>query len=102
MRKWTNSLIGYAENRILSWEEIARAALQYMSEDEVEDMARCNEFIIDDEDENDDEDDIDADEKKYICTLDGCEVRRFDTYDEAEAWCNMYDGDKDADFYIED
>lgn len=94
MREATNKLIELAEDGIINWEAITRAALQYMSEDEVADMAQCNEFIEEDEDEEDEEDE----EVEYVCTLDGCEVCRFDTYDEAEAWCNMYDGDKEPDF----
>lgn len=56
VRKATNKLIEMAENCIISWETIARAALQYMSEDEVADMAQCNEFI-DDEFEDEEEED---------------------------------------------
>ena len=52
VREATEKLIDLAEEGILSWEAIARAALNYMSEDEVADMARCNEFI-EDEDEED-------------------------------------------------
>lgn len=52
MRKATNKVIEMAEEGVLSWETIARAALNYMSEDEVADMAQYNEFI-EDEEEND-------------------------------------------------
>ena len=52
VREATEKLIDFAEEGVLSWETIARAALQYMSEDEVADMARCNDFI-EDEEEND-------------------------------------------------
>ena len=52
VREATEKLIDFAEEGVLSWETIARAALDYMSEDEVADMARCNEFI-EDEEEND-------------------------------------------------
>ena len=56
MRKATNKVIDLAEAGVLSWEAIARAALDYMSEDEVADMAQCNEFIDDEfEDEEDDD-----------------------------------------------
>ena len=48
MRKATNKVIEMAEAGVLSWETIARAALNYMSEDEVADMAQYNEFIEDD------------------------------------------------------
>ena len=56
VRKATNKVIEMAEEGVLSWETIARAALDYMSEDEVADMAQCNEFI-EDEDEEEEEDD---------------------------------------------
>ena len=56
VRKATNKLIEMAENCIISWETIARAALNFMSEDEVAAMAQCNEFI-DDEFEDEEEDD---------------------------------------------
>ena len=52
VREATEKLIDFAEEGVLSWETIARAALDYMSEDEVADMARCNDFI-EDEEEND-------------------------------------------------
>ena len=47
VREATEKLINLAEEGVFSWEAIARAALNYMSEDEVADMARCNEFIED-------------------------------------------------------
>ena len=56
VREATEKLIDLAEEGILSWEAIARAALDYMSEDEVADMAQCNEFI-DDEFEDEEEED---------------------------------------------
>ena len=56
VREATEKLIDLAEEGALSWETIARAALQYMSEDEVADMAQCNEFI-DDEFEDEEEED---------------------------------------------
>ena len=56
VRKATNKVIEMAEEGVLSWEAIARAALDYMSEDEVADMAWYNGFI-EDEDEEDEEED---------------------------------------------
>ena len=44
VREATEKLIDLAEEGFLSWETIARAALNYMSEDEVADMAQYNEF----------------------------------------------------------
>ena len=55
-RKTTNRLIELAEDGVISWEDIARTALNWLSEDEVDEMARVNEFIPDEEDEEDDAD----------------------------------------------
>ena len=54
VREATEKLIDLAEEGVLSWEAIARAALDYMSEDEVADMAQCNEFIEDEDEEEED------------------------------------------------
>ena len=60
VRKATNKVIEMAEEGVLSWEAIARAALDYMSEDEVAAMAWYNGFIEDeDEEEEKDEDEDD-------------------------------------------
>lgn len=51
-RKITNKVLEMAENGELSWEVLARAALGYMSEDEVHHLAENEGFIEwDDEDE---------------------------------------------------
>lgn len=52
-RTFTTGLIDLAENLILSWESIARAALGYMSEDEVQDLAESEFEVETDEDEED-------------------------------------------------
>ena len=51
-RSATCELIEMAELGVLSWETIARECLQYMSEDEVRDMAASNDWI-NSEDEDD-------------------------------------------------
>ncbi len=48
-RKTTNRLLELAEDGALSYRDLAMAALKYMSEDEVEDMAQANEFLPEDE-----------------------------------------------------
>lgn len=53
-RDWTNELLARVEEGCLTWEQIARAALSYMSEDDVEDMARSNELVEDPDEEDDD------------------------------------------------
>jgi len=60
-RMITNKLIEMAESGSLTWESIARAALCYMSEDEVADMAHVNELIVEEE------------EEEYDCTNGGTE-----------------------------
>ena len=57
VRKATNKVIEMAEAGVLSWEAIARAALNYMSEDEVAAMAWYNGFIEDKDEEEDEEED---------------------------------------------
>jgi hypothetical protein len=44
-RQVTNSLIDLAEQGVISWESIATACLQYMSEADVADMAHSEGFI---------------------------------------------------------
>lgn len=53
------------------------------------------EELEEDEDEDEDEENKDV---EYSCTLDGLEVKRVSTYDEAMNWLQAYDGDKDPDF----
>lgn len=48
-RKITNKLIDFAESGILPWEMLARECLEYMSEDEVADMANYNGHDVFDE-----------------------------------------------------
>ena len=60
-REATCELIEMAETGVLSWETVARECLQYMSEDEVRDMAESN-FWIDSEDDEEDKDLEDDDE----------------------------------------
>lgn len=52
-REATCKLIEMAENCEISWETIARECLQYMSEDEVRDMAESNDWINSEDDEED-------------------------------------------------
>lgn len=58
-REATCELIDMAENGAISWETIARECLQYMSEDEVRDMAESNDWIGAGDDEEDPEEEGD-------------------------------------------
>lgn len=48
-RRYTNELIEMIEQGLLSQETVINACLKYMSEADVEDMMRCNDFIEDDD-----------------------------------------------------
>ena len=52
VRKITNRIYEAVDEGVLTWSQVAIAALQYMSEDDVADMARANEFFfLEDDDE---------------------------------------------------
>ena len=51
VRKATNEVIELAEQGVISWESVALAALRYMSEDDVADMAHDNEWLTEEEEE---------------------------------------------------
>ena len=52
-RPVTSELLDLAEQGVLTWEQLARDALGWMSEDEVAEFARRNDYIT--EDKGDDE-----------------------------------------------
>jgi len=55
-RQYTNQLLEMIEDGLLTAEDVLRSALIYMSEAEVEDMAKSEGFIEDeDEDEEEEE-----------------------------------------------
>ena len=54
-RQYTNQLLEMIEEGILNAEDVLRSALIYMSESDVEDMAKSEGFIEDDEEEEEDE-----------------------------------------------
>lgn len=60
-RKMTCTLIEMAENGLIDWESLARDALGWMSEADVAEFARRNDYITDDED---DEEDVDCYEQE--------------------------------------
>jgi hypothetical protein len=65
-RTFTCGLIDLAEQGLISWEAIARAALDYMSEPDVEDMAWCEfELEVEDEDEEEDEEDEEESDEDF-------------------------------------
>jgi len=60
-RPVTCELLDLAEQGVVDWETVARAALVWMSEHDVEQFARANEFIVEadeDEEESDPMDDF--------------------------------------------
>lgn len=52
-REVTNLLLESADDGCISWRDLAEACMQYMSEDEVADMARINEFPMELEEDDD-------------------------------------------------
>ena len=48
-RKITNKLLDLVDEGVLTYEIIAECALRYMSEDDVKDMAECNELLFDED-----------------------------------------------------
>ena len=54
-RKATNRILELIEEGALDRDAVIMAALKYMSEDDVADMARCNEFFDIDEPNDDSE-----------------------------------------------
>lgn len=55
-RKTTAKLLELVEQGVLDPMSVLEAALDYMSEDDVEDMAWSNQFLSEDEEEESDED----------------------------------------------
>lgn len=51
MREMTSKLIAMMDEGLISAEAVAEMALAYMSEDDVADMMRCNDILLDEEDD---------------------------------------------------
>lgn len=49
-RKYTNKLLEMVEEGILDRDTVIMACVSYMSEDQVEDMMHCNNFLVEEED----------------------------------------------------
>jgi hypothetical protein len=62
MREMTSKLIAMMDEGLISAEAVAEMALAYMSEDDVADMMRANDILLDEEDEDEDEYDGQPDE----------------------------------------
>lgn len=57
-REYTCKLYDLVDEGVITWEQIAKAALSYMSEYDVKDMAITEELVIEDEEEEDPMDDF--------------------------------------------
>ena len=51
MREMTSKLISMMDEGLISAEAVAEMALAYMSEDDVADMMRANDILLDEEDD---------------------------------------------------
>lgn len=56
VRKITNYILEMLDQGILDKDQVIIACLNYMSEDEVRDMAECNDFLPEEDDSSDHED----------------------------------------------
>lgn len=54
-REYTNKLLEMVEDGLLDRDNVIMACVKYMSESDVQDMMHCNEFLMEDEEENEDE-----------------------------------------------
>lgn len=61
-RHYTNKIIEALDEGMLDRDSVIMAALSYMSEDEVKDLAHVNEFFPDEDDDAPDDDDDAPDE----------------------------------------
>ena len=57
-REYTNAVLDAVEEGVLDKDQVILACLKYMSEDDVKDMVRCNDFLpwLEDDEEEEDED----------------------------------------------
>jgi len=60
MREMTSKLIAMMDEGLISAEAVAEMALAYMSEDDVADMMRANDILLDERDDEDPDPDFDA------------------------------------------
>ena len=56
MREATNRILELVEEGMLDRDAVIMACLKYMSEDDVADMAHCNEFFLDEDEDEEEED----------------------------------------------
>ena len=81
MRNATNKIIDMIDDQLLNPRDVVIMCLKYMSEDDVEDMARANELFYDeDEDEEDYYDELYRDASEEELRKMGC----FDNLNDAE------------------
>lgn len=62
MREVTNKIYDAVDAGTLSWEQVAKGALQYMSESDIAEMAHNEEFFMYEDEDEESEDDSDADD----------------------------------------
>ena len=55
VREATDKILDMVEQGILDKDMVIMACLKYMSEDDVADMAHCNEFFLNEEEEDEEE-----------------------------------------------
>lgn len=58
VRKTTSRILEMAEEGMISWQTLAECALRWMSEDDVAEMCKANELLIDEEEDEEEEDEV--------------------------------------------
>ncbi len=62
-REYSNKLLEMVEEGLLDKDLVIMAFVKYLSEDQVEDMMRHNEMIIDEEEDEDDDQEVEDDDE---------------------------------------
>jgi len=65
VRQATDKILEMVEEGILDKDTVIMACLKYMSEDDVADMAHCNEFFLEDEEDEEFTEDETPDESEF-------------------------------------
>ena len=69
-REYTNKLLEMVEDGLLDRDAVIMACVKYMSESDVQDMMECNEFILEEDEDEDEEYDGQPDEMQEWADFD--------------------------------
>jgi hypothetical protein len=66
MREMTSKLIAMMDEGLISAEAVAEMALAYMSEDDVADMMRANDILLEEDEDEEEEESDPMDDFNYV------------------------------------